>query len=338
MLHAIYLTVNIVMGVACIACIALWIRAAIAHFRVPASSSLQLLAQPPQREPSVPQQHDVANPYSAPALAAEQDDAADAIIKLHLDQHPPFWSFADAVLMYGLTILLSSLLLTVALASGWISKPAVGSGSSLAVHAPMSIIAISSLSGLLAAVITLAWVSRFDRRPLFHLGLYPTRSGIMQGLKGAVMLLPPVLLISSVANHYVPYSHPILDVLANVSNFADFLFLFLATAIITPIVEELMFRVLMQGGLQGLAERMRAGESDAVIRNWHPTAHWPMVVTSLVFAMLHFGQGAAPIPLFFLSLGLGYLYRQTGNITAPLVVHVILNALTLISQAVKPSL
>ncbi|TWU66782.1 CPBP family intramembrane glutamic endopeptidase [Crateriforma conspicua] len=59
-------------------------------------------------------------------------------------------------------------------------------------------------------------------------------------------------------------------------------------------------------------------------------ADWPIVVTSLFFALLHFGQGLAPVPLFFLSLALGYLYRQTGNITASIVVHMVLNSLTMI--------
>jgi membrane protease YdiL (CAAX protease family) len=58
----------------------------------------------------------------------------------------------------------------------------------------------------------------------------------------------------------------------------------------------------------------------------------PIVIASIIFAVLHLGQGAAPIPLFLLSLGLGYLYRQTGNVTAPLVVHILLNALTMIAK------
>src|SRR5690606_35129689 len=55
--------------------------------------------------------------------------------------------------------------------------------------------------------------------------------------------------------------------------------------------------------------------------DWTPTAVWPIVITSLVFAVMHWGQGLAPIPLFFLSLGLGYLYRQTGSLVPSIVVH-----------------
>ncbi len=63
--------------------------------------------------------------------------------------------------------------------------------------------------------------------------------------------------------------------------------------------------------------------------DWIPTAVWPIVVTSIIFAMMHWGQGLAPIPLFFLSLGLGYLYRQTGSLVPSIVVHFTLNGFTM---------
>ncbi|MGB7345271.1 MAG: CPBP family intramembrane glutamic endopeptidase, partial [Pirellulaceae bacterium] len=157
--------------------------------------------------------------------------------------------------------------------------------------------------------------------------------------------------------------------------------LFVSTAIIVPMVEEFMFRVMLQGGLQRLADprlssvdneqresvvtkeaRREIHQSDNWVGDayqppstaasdeessdssdvWRPQAYWPIVVTSLFFALMHLGQGAAPIPLFFLSLGLGFLYRQTGRIAAPLIVHMILNGLTLavefsrISAGIEP--
>lgn len=51
----------------------------------------------------------------------------------------------------------------------------------------------------------------------------------------------------------------------------------------------------------------------------------PIFVSAGLFAAAHIGQGAAPIPLFFLSVGLGYLYRQTGSIIPGIVVHFLLN-------------
>ncbi|MEW4453705.1 CPBP family intramembrane glutamic endopeptidase [Bremerella sp. JC817] len=51
----------------------------------------------------------------------------------------------------------------------------------------------------------------------------------------------------------------------------------------------------------------------------------PILVSSLLFAGLHLGQGAAPIPLFVLALGLGYVYQKTRTLTPSLVVHMLLN-------------
>lgn len=53
---------------------------------------------------------------------------------------------------------------------------------------------------------------------------------------------------------------------------------------------------------------------------------WPLYISSAVFALMHYGNGPDPIPLFFFALGLGYLYRHTGRLTPCIVVHFLLNA------------
>lgn len=74
---------------------------------------------------------------------------------------------------------------------------------------------------------------------------------------------------------------------------------------------------------------LEAIADPATRADWTPTAVWPLIVASLLFALMHWGQGLAPIPLFFLSLGLGYLYRQTGSLVPPIVVHFVLNGFTM---------
>lgn len=54
-------------------------------------------------------------------------------------------------------------------------------------------------------------------------------------------------------------------------------------------------------------------------------AFWPIIVSSLFFAAVHIGQGLAPIPLFILAVGLGYVFRQTGSLLACLTMHFMLN-------------
>ena len=54
-------------------------------------------------------------------------------------------------------------------------------------------------------------------------------------------------------------------------------------------------------------------------------AYWPILISSSCFALIHWGQGLAPIPLFVLAVGLGYLFRQTGSLIACITVHFLLN-------------
>jgi membrane protease YdiL (CAAX protease family) len=59
-------------------------------------------------------------------------------------------------------------------------------------------------------------------------------------------------------------------------------------------------------------------------------AHWPMVVSAAIFALLHAGHGPDPIPLFFLAIGLGYFYQRTHRITPCIVVHLLVNSVSML--------
>jgi membrane protease YdiL (CAAX protease family) len=50
-----------------------------------------------------------------------------------------------------------------------------------------------------------------------------------------------------------------------------------------------------------------------------------IVLTSLIFAMLHAGQWPAPIPIFILAIGLGLVYYRTGSLLAVVCMHAIFN-------------
>ena len=53
---------------------------------------------------------------------------------------------------------------------------------------------------------------------------------------------------------------------------------------------------------------------------------WPTFVSAFLFAISHWSHGPDWIPLFFLALGLGHLYRKTHRIVPSIVVHFLLNA------------
>jgi membrane protease YdiL (CAAX protease family) len=129
-----------------------------------------------------------------------------------------------------------------------------------------------------------------------------------------------------------------------------------------PIVEEFLYRVLCQGWLQAFATRRsdflqlllgstaaaipdrddqpaaddsnRAGATASPTRSGEPFA---ILVSSALFASMHISQGAAPIPLFVLALGLGYLVARTGRVLPCIVVHVLLNACSLAMLWIGPS-
>lgn len=243
-------------------------------------------------------------------------------------RYRPFWSLAEVLLMLGLMLLFGSLASVWMIQLGWMPKPSA-EPQEMTADALLASTLASTIAGLSASAILLAWLRMF-RRSDREIGLTLTSSDVWLGLQAAVMLLPPVLMISAAVSHFVPYQHPVLDVLAQLSTPAVMAAVFIGTAIVTPFVEELFFRVVFQGALQGLADG-----GDYQDPSWRPRAYWPVFVSSAVFAALHSEHGAAPIPLFVLALGLGFLYRQTGRITAPMIVHMVLNGLTLLAEMAK---
>jgi membrane protease YdiL (CAAX protease family) len=60
---------------------------------------------------------------------------------------------------------------------------------------------------------------------------------------------------------------------------------------------------------------------------------WPIWVTSAIFALLHMSQGPAPVPLFLFSVAMGYVFRRTGRIFPCLVMHFLLNGLSMATLA-----
>lgn len=62
-----------------------------------------------------------------------------------------------------------------------------------------------------------------------------------------------------------------------------------------------------------------------------PYGWFPIIVTSVLFGLAHFGYGPEPLPLFVLALMLGYAYQRTHRIVPSIVAHAIFNAFTMIA-------
>jgi len=170
--------------------------------------------------------------------------------------------------------------------------------------------------------------------------VFDTRSGLV----GFIMVAPPVYALQGVLVFFWKESkHPIIEMFKAEPDARLFGLLVVSAAIVAPLFEEFIFRVLVQGFL----EKMWSAGGDIqamLLGDIHSSApqsselqpplrglasFLPIAITSAIFALLHVAHGPDWIPLFFLSLGLGYLYQRTHSVVPSLVVHALLNAMSM---------
>ncbi len=61
----------------------------------------------------------------------------------------------------------------------------------------------------------------------------------------------------------------------------------------------------------------------------------PIITSATIFAAMHYGHGPDPIPLFFLAIGLGYIYRRTHRILPCIIIHFLVNATSMTMLAAQ---
>ncbi len=82
---------------------------------------------------------------------------------------------------------------------------------------------------------------------------------------------------------------------------------------VVPVFEEMLFRGLMQSSL----------------RVWLPGV-WPaIVITSVLFAMVH--SLTHTLGIFALSCAMGYAYERSGSLFRPMVMHILFNTLSVVA-------
>ena len=172
--------------------------------------------------------------------------------------------------------------------------------------------------------------------------------------------------IQLILTQYVEYTHTTLSLLQDNPTAAGIAATWLMAVIVAPITEEIFFRGILQSwlqrqhffGFEAKAEQIFGGWTryrvnpnldrgsmmlhQSGLQSYQPIKvysdlpnqkrlSWsPIVISSLLFAGVHFGQGPAPIPLFVFGLALGYVYRQTGSILSCIVIHMLLNGITML--------
>jgi membrane protease YdiL (CAAX protease family) len=169
------------------------------------------------------------------------------------------------------------------------------------------------------------------------------------GLFGFVAASVPVYLLQGLLSLAFPGEHPIIKFVRETHDLASLAIAAATAVLVAPVVEELLFRVLLQGWLEAVwpSPRWRSPAAAAgdvlpvLLPHATPRAPvvWqPIVVSSGVFALLHAGHGPDPIPLFVLALVLGYLYQRTHRIWASVALHFSLNLCSLLMLWAKISM
>jgi membrane protease YdiL (CAAX protease family) len=156
------------------------------------------------------------------------------------------------------------------------------------------------------------------------------------GLTGALAVAPPCYLLMFLTSQLAtPQEHPLKNMLESSRTGATAVLALAAAVVLAPAVEELLFRGILLPWLGRIFEPRpespeplaRLDDSlDGSLAQVPYAWAWPNVVASALFAGLHAPQWPAPIPLFFLSLVLGWLALRTGRIWASIALHAGFNA------------
>jgi len=144
----------------------------------------------------------------------------------------------------------------------------------------------------------------------------PITKGLLDGVKGWIMIIPIVLLTSLIMNYFVDNqrgSNPLLEIVLNNNNYFAFFILFITTAILAPLFEEIIFRGVL------LPVLMR--DFGKVIA---------IVSSSFIFALAHLSFNEFP-PLFILGIGLACTRLISGRLISSVVMHSLWNGLTFLN-------
>jgi membrane protease YdiL (CAAX protease family) len=189
-------------------------------------------------------------------------------------------------------------------------------------------------------------------------------SDLRLGLVGFVLLAPPVYALQGLLiRFWQPSHHPLVELFKGAPDPLFFGLLFLSAAIVAPLLEELLFRVLWQGFLEKCFTFDANAEQLLLGGNWRsdsalpgdvplsdetssmsdsgllteqeqpepqgPQAWLPIFLSASIFALLHLSHGPDWVPLLLLAAGMGYLYQRTHRLLPSLVVHCLLNSYSL---------
>lgn len=138
---------------------------------------------------------------------------------------------------------------------------------------------------------------------------------------GLLLVLAPLLAAASLLNMVVPYSHPIVEYLSTHRDPVAVGLVILSAVVAAPVAEEFFFRRVLQGWLETKEPPLDRGAAVGI--------------SALAFALAHYGQGLAWLPLFALGMVLGTIVRQTGSLVPAVLLHALFNAVSVVLLLVQ---
>jgi membrane protease YdiL (CAAX protease family) len=169
--------------------------------------------------------------------------------------------------------------------------------------------------------------------------------------------------------HFEPEPHPLTRLFREPTSPLDWGLLLASAVVAAPVIEELLFRGVIQpwlarhpcaGGVAatfalagGVFHRVRDDAPGRLAWDLLPPVLFVVVLapgffllrsrgargvygTALLFAAFHSFAWPTPVPLFFLGLVLGWLARRTGSLVGPIVLHALFNAVACVLLLTQP--
>ena len=210
-------------------------------------------------------------------------------------------------------------------------------------------VGVTRFCGFLVWLVAAGLIRRQHFIELFRFYIKSLPRDLVTGLTWFLLLIPPVLIVQWLMVQWIPYQHPTAQSLKDQSDWGVILPQIWLTVGLAPLLEEVFFRGLIYGWLVRLFESQTAiGElvwepHQPQSTDWNHTPRksgwisWAAILLSaVIFAAVHVGNGPdgawfGPdlLPLFLLAVGLAWVTRRSGRITAAILIHMLLNGFSL---------
>lgn len=163
------------------------------------------------------------------------------------------------------------------------------------------------------------------------LGLSGTRwpQNCILGYVGFLIVTPLILGLNLCVHlvfwalDFAPNVHPLVELGQKPLTIVEWGLILFQVAVAAPIMEEVVFRGVVQGWLPRASFLSNAGRKQK--------AMLAVVGSSLFWALSH-SSWPDPIPLFFLGLGIGFLAYRTQNLLPGIILHALFNTVAFLEM------